>query len=356
MTGSTQFVYHFMINTTEYKKEFCPHCKVETEVSFVTHREVLPVLGEPTEFEAHLYKCNVCQAEFASEELEDRNLTVAYNIYREKNKLLSSEKIKAIRQQYGLSQRNFSKLLKWGEITIHRYESGAIQDEAHNETLVLFDDNPQNALTIFNLHRDNLPEDVALKLERRLNELLSEKKECKRIIDLFNTSNMGEEEPSLNTGFIRFDLEKFENMILYILKKMDGVFKTKLNKLLWYCDSRYFKQSTISISGAKYIHLPYGPVPDNYDLFLWKLQGQKKVGVEEVIWNDSISGEKMYSLVEANTSFFNENELKTIDYVIDSVGYLTAGQISDKSHNEDGYKKTGTSDVISYAYALKLSI
>lgn len=34
------------------------------------------------------------------------------------------EEIKKIREQYGLSQRSFAKLLNWGDKTICRYENG----------------------------------------------------------------------------------------------------------------------------------------------------------------------------------------------------------------------------------------
>ena len=51
------------------------------------------------------------------------------NIGRGKG-FLQPEEIEKIRKQYGLSQKNFARLLGWGDITIHRYESGAIQDDA----------------------------------------------------------------------------------------------------------------------------------------------------------------------------------------------------------------------------------
>ena len=53
---------------------------------------------------------------------------------------MQPEEIEKIREQYGLSQKNFARLLGWGDITIHRYESGAIQDDAHNDVLSLIKD------------------------------------------------------------------------------------------------------------------------------------------------------------------------------------------------------------------------
>lgn len=47
--------------------------------------------------------------------------------------LLTSDEIVAIRESYGLSQVDLAKLLGWGEATISRYESKAIQDEAYRK-------------------------------------------------------------------------------------------------------------------------------------------------------------------------------------------------------------------------------
>ena len=67
----------------------------------------------------------------------------AYNEYRRRHKLLQPEEIKEIREQYGLSQRSFAKILNWGDKTVHRYENGSLQDKAHN-SLLLFLRNPEN--------------------------------------------------------------------------------------------------------------------------------------------------------------------------------------------------------------------
>jgi hypothetical protein len=79
--------------------------------------------------------------------------------------------IRALREKYGLSQRNFSRLLGWGDITVHRYEAGALQDAAYNVLMVLIDD-PLNALKVFMLNRSNLAPGVAEKLKKRIQELI----------------------------------------------------------------------------------------------------------------------------------------------------------------------------------------
>ena len=56
------------------------------------------------------------------------------------------EEIKKIREQYGLSQRSFARLLNWGDKTICQYENGSIQDRAHN-SLLLFLREPEKMRT-----------------------------------------------------------------------------------------------------------------------------------------------------------------------------------------------------------------
>lgn len=153
------------------KEDFCPHCEDVTPFRLITKQETLPVMGEPVEYKAHVRHCSVCGGEYAPTELEEENFRTAYGIYRQRHNLLTPEQIRAIRDKYGLSQRNFSRLLGWGDITVHRYEAGALQDAAYNVMLVLIDD-PLNALQVFMLNRGNLAPGVAEKLKKRIHELV----------------------------------------------------------------------------------------------------------------------------------------------------------------------------------------
>lgn len=57
-------------------------------------------------------------------------------------------------------------------------------------------------------------------------------------------------------------------MMIFFAHGASGTFKTKLNKLLWYSDFLHYHRNAVSISGATYHHLPFGPVPDHYDICL----------------------------------------------------------------------------------------
>jgi putative zinc finger/helix-turn-helix YgiT family protein len=335
------------------EERFCPYCEKTTQVHVVTNPETLPVRGEPVDYIARLYRCDTCNQDFASQSQEEDNFEMAYEIYRKRHNLLSPMQIRDIRKKYDLSQANMALLLGWGEITIHRYENGSLQDTAHNELLVLLD-NPQNARKILNLNKANLPEDLARKLAERIELLITKNRDqCESWFNLFDDEWVSLAD--VNTGYKRFDLAKFENLILYLLHNCKEVYKTKLNKLLWYCDFRRFQLETVSLTGARYVHLPFGPVPDNYEFFLWKLQSEKKIRSIEKVFA-SCAGEILVPLAKVNPRTLTASELTTVDEVVRKLGALGAKALSDKSHKERAYVETGEMEAIPYTYAVDLNM
>jgi putative zinc finger/helix-turn-helix YgiT family protein len=339
-------------------KDFCPYCEKTTDISLVTKRETLPVLGEPVEYDASLYKCDECQDDYATASLEKINFKTAYNIYRNRHGLLTPEKIRQIREMYGLTQKQFSLFLGWGEITIHRYEAGAIQDKVHNETLALLE-NPKNALTILDLNRNDLDATFAQILETRIEELASKSSGKFCVYDILATWSYNQIQSSLSNkelhGRQLFDVVRLENLMLHILTQHNGVMKTKLNKLLWYCDFKNCKEFGLSLTGSRYVHLQYGPVPDNYDLLLWMLSVQNKITSRELVF-DNFTGEEYYANNQPDCSIFSSVELGVVDTVIARFKHMSAKEISDYSHKEVGYKETKQNDLIPYTYASELSI
>ena len=123
--------------------EYCDICEKEVKTQIITRQETYNVRGEEITVNAQVLVCAECGEELFNEELDSVTLIDAYNEYRRRHKLLFPEEIKKIREQYGLSQSGFAKLLNWEVRTISRYENGAVQDKEHNKIL-LFLKNPEN--------------------------------------------------------------------------------------------------------------------------------------------------------------------------------------------------------------------
>ena len=75
--------------------------------------------------------------------------------------------MRALRARYGLGQRAFSLLLGWGEITLHRYERGAVPDAAHDAQLRMADD-PGNVRILLTVNGHKLTPRQRATLEARL--------------------------------------------------------------------------------------------------------------------------------------------------------------------------------------------
>ena len=114
---------------------YCPHCDDDQTMHRELRMETFEVRGEPIEVRSEVLVCDYCGNTVSDPDLDEQTLKQAYNEYRRRHGLLLPQEIRELRQSYGLSQRALSRLLGWGEITIQRYENGALQDQAHEAVL-----------------------------------------------------------------------------------------------------------------------------------------------------------------------------------------------------------------------------
>lgn len=337
------------------KKGICPICQTERDIRVGSKTETLTIKNESIEIDADVEYCDVCKEFFADVDSEEKNIQKAYRIYRNRHGLLQPEEIKEIRQKYGLGQRAFSKLLGWGEITIHRYENGALQDEIHNNELLLLRD-PENFSLLFERNKNRLSPRKAESFERMIEGFLQEKDQVcfyRYLENFFNKACI-----HIDSGFRLFDLEKFENAILYFTGASGGVFKTKLNKLLWYFDFLTFKNTNVSATGAIYMHLDFGFVPLNYEFYLAKLVKDEVLFVKEIIFDQEsdIAGEIYSSQEKADLSGFSETERHCLRKVFEFFRGFSAAKVSEYCHKELAYKETACKKIVSYNWARELSL
>jgi putative zinc finger/helix-turn-helix YgiT family protein len=332
------------------KKElFCHVCDDYKAVDIVKRNEVYNVKDEKVEIEAEVCICKTCGEELFDKELDELNIERAFEKYRKKHGLLSPSEIKAIRETYRLSQRAFSKLLKWGEITMNRYEMGAIQDKAHNNTLILLK-NPKNMIDILDNNIGVLSPSKEKALRQRITELMSENAVMELehyIIESVKNKN------DIYTGFKYLDFEKFKSLVIFFALNEEKLFKTKLMKLLYYADNIYFSDKTTSITGMQYACLPRGPVIENRNLLLGLLERQ---GIISIVEDDETNGEYIISEADSSDIYLDEEELEVAKQVSDRFKSFNCTQISEYSHKEKGWKETNIGSLISYDYAKYITL
>lgn len=331
-------------------KGICPFCEKERTLNSVRSTEPIKVRGEIFEVESNYLKCEECGNSFDDPKSTHDPLVSAYKEYRKRHKMTQPEEIKAFRKKYGLTQGEFSKILGWGIATLNRYENGALQDGAHEKTLRLVME-PKNLLRLIEETPTALSD---IKRERLTLALQAEEEETFSLERIFEIQ-FGKYDPNEWSGYRRLELKKLFNAILFFCKG-EGVLKTKLNKLLFYADFKHFKEYTVSITGARYAHVTFGPAPDNFEHYFAVLISDKSLAVEEITYSDEIEGEKFRALIQPDLSLFSDSELKILATVKEIFKDFNAGRITRFSHEEQGYKDTSTGDIISYAYARNLQI
>lgn len=335
------------------KRFHCESCGREVKTRIVEREEEFPVKGEPVTVLASVRICADCGEDLSDKELDSATLQAAYDVYRQRHNIISPDEIAGLRQQYGLSQRGLGALLGWGEITIHRYENGSLPDKAHNDMLRLLGE-PKNITRIFAENSHRLPERVRKKVAGKLESLKNDEESAGgRKSSQYSRRRS---RPSVYSGFRLFSADALDAMIVFFASQPGGVLKTKLNKLLWYADLLHYRLHSVSISGATYIHLPFGPVPSNYERHLSSLIGDNIIVPQEEKFSDEITGENLVSEQAPDPGNLPDTALPVLKAVWRRFEKMGSAYISDLSHGEDGYKETQQAEPISYEYADRLRV
>ena len=112
------------------------------------------------------------------------------------------------------------------------------------------------------------------------------------------------------------------------------MFKTKLNKLLFYADFTMYQRTGHSMTGLEYRAIAYGPVPTEYEKLYLKLQDDQKINIVEIAFDNGNFGELIKSNQQINLESFSEKEIKVLDDVVNKFKGLTTKQVVDISHAE----------------------
>ena len=331
-------------------KVICPHCEAMRDVETVEARETVEIRGERVEIPAKYYRCRVCGEDFDDPKAVSDPLEKAYAEYRARHGMVQPSELKAFRKRYGLTQNELGKLLGWGSVTLSRYENGALQDEAHDKEIRLAME-PRNLASLVEQTPDAI---VGEKRLRLLGDLEMEEAEAFSFERIFE-ERFGRYRADELSGYRPLNVSKVFNAILFFCR--EGDFKTKVNKLLFYADFKHFKEFTTSITGAQYVHLPLGPVPNNYDHYFAELIANGSLTVEEEPCTPDFIMEKLVTVRTPDLlAWFSDSEIKTLVEIKEHFKNYTATAIKDFSHNEKAYKETSERQRISYEYADDLQI
>jgi putative zinc finger/helix-turn-helix YgiT family protein len=327
---------------------FCPSCEKESELTRVRKTEDIIIKGESIPAEMDYFVCNECGNEFDNPDPEYDPLAVAYQEYRRRKGMVQPQEIRSFREKYGLTQRELSDLLGFGGATLSRYENGSLQDETH-DTLLRLIMQPQNLLKIIQEKTGALPSEKSQQVVVRLTEEI-------RRSELLNflRGRSHYRQASILNGNREINIDRLLNVIKRLCFHTT-VYKTKLNKLLFYADFLNFREYGQSITGLCYAHLPYGPVPDQYELIYERLVELDPRLVKEEDQSLDCPADTFRCDDAPETGILSFQEEQILFRVLERFRSFNARDIMRYSHQEEGYQMTQNSEIISYEYARTLN-
>lgn len=331
----------------------CPLCDKMHEIEERKRTTSITIKGEEVFYEERFYFCanaDEDENEFETAAMTNENLLNARNAYRVKMGLLTSTEIVALRESYGLSQVDLAKLLGWGEATISRYESKAIQDEAYDTMLRLIKDNPLQALEFLKKNADKFTMSKRVEIRSHIVDKLDSYGKEFLTRQTFESEYANFEEPSDSNGFTMLNIEKIEAMISYIAEKTDNLFKVKLMKMLWYSDVLAFIENGLAMTGMVYRHEAMGALPVGH----YSLMNLEKLNIQEEMSYSCDTMLHIYPTVNMDYSVLTDREKSILDKVITKFSAYRAKDIVEYMHKEKAYTETRPGEIIPFSLAKEI--
>lgn len=309
--------------------------------------------GEDFDIEYQYFRDEESDADFTDDKLDKKNLDQVYDLYRAKHKIPFVEKIKAIREKYGVSAKLMSGILGIGTNGYGDYEKGSMPRVSLARSISSIE-NPYTFKNMIMLSQEfDGNEEKRQELIKKVEGIIRKEHDHKFFNELeewiLESHNVDE-----YTGFIEPDLNKFENMVIYFCEKIKP-YKTKMNKLLYYADFLNYRNNGRSITGMKYRAIQLGPVPLSYEAIYESMERDRLVSLERSAFEHGERVKFEKCLKPFDSSLFAAWEIKSMDEVCQKFNNVNGSKIILLSHDERGWKECEKErTLISYRTGLDL--
>lgn len=307
--------------------------------------EVASLVFRKEEFEVvtHYYECEDSGERFSDDLLDELSIIQVHNQYREKYGIPFPDEIRRIREGYGISASKMSEILGLGANSYRLCEAGEVPSVAIGR-LIMSIRNPatfiQQVTASVHFLTDKEIKKLTLAAENRNTQFVAEK--------VF---------PSRLNGYRQPDFAKIAGIIAFfqVLRKIT-LFKTKLNKLLFYADFNAYRLTGYSMTGLEYRAIQFGPVPSQFQKMYVDLSQQGQISIEEQYFGNGAYGDEIKASASFDETLFSQEELKVLEFVAQRYGKLATDDIVNLSHEETGwYNNAEQKALINYRYAFELN-
>lgn len=160
-------------------------------------------------------------------------------------------------------------------------------------------------------------------------------------------------ESLLRNPIPHFQLEKFKNTLLFLLKLTSGnpnVNERSLHSLLYFCDFNYYEKFEDHLSGLQYSKTETGPTALKLDQYI-QLFIEEQIIQRVKISADGKKVMKLIPLIAVDLRELNGAEMDTIHNVVIQFDYWTAEKLKSHALADKPLKVTSNNEVISYELA-----
>jgi uncharacterized phage-associated protein len=126
--------------------------------------------------------------------------------------------------------------------------------------------------------------------------------------------------------------------------------ETVLYKLLYFSDFNYYELYEEQLTGAKYRKLPFGPVPQKFDIVINQMISQNQLQRVKAEYH-GYQITRYLPLEKANLTQLKASEKEVIDKVIAQMSDWSASAISNYSHKDMPWMATKEGEEINYELA-----
>jgi transcriptional regulator with XRE-family HTH domain len=233
------------------------------------------------------------------------------------------KRIKELRSKSQMSQEKLAQLLGVSRPTMSQIENGQ-RKVSSEDTKKLAD--------IFRMSVDSLL------------DLVSEPE-----VTICEEKASYEAKPKIRINVPQKHLEKFKEVLLYILNKVgakSNIGETVVYKLLYFIDFNYYEKYEEQLIGATYIKNRFGPTPVEFIKIVETMIDKDLIKVKSKYFDYHQA--KYLPLRKPDLTKFKASEIAIIDDVLNRLSDMNASQISDYSHGDVPWMTTEEGEPIEY--------
>ena len=130
-------------------------------------------------------------------------------------------------------------------------------------------------------------------------------------------------------GAIKLNVGLAKAILYLLVESHEPIYKTKLNKLLFYSQFLYAKKYSLDLIGKRFIKDYYGPAIEDLDQELFLLKQKNFIKIEYTNY-----GTIIYPLIKFKDDNYTYQEREVLQQVVDKFRYHTSAAISEQSHTE----------------------